>query len=122
MDDDRTLESIAASVEAGHRSIDELLQVFLSSTVAMPSANDPVEGGVSPVFTEVDDVPHVVVASSGAALQKTAAHAPFAVTLTGRQVVDGLNAQFALLINTPSTAFSFSPELLAEARSAGKEN
>lgn len=109
------LDMIAVAVERGAATREGLVRELLGSTLAAPRSEDPT-GGIVPLLAEIDGVPHMVVATSMAGLQKSASAANFAVTLRGEDVIRGLNPSYGVFVNTVSIAFARSPQLLAELR------
>lgn len=118
MDIPSELEQVVEKVKSGELTIDYLVDSFLQSTIAVPSSSDPTEGGISPVLTDIEGAPYMVVASSAPALNSVSDVASFAVTLTGAQVLSGVDERFGILLHTQSDAVSLSPELLGEVRAA----
>ena len=113
------LDDAVMQVRLGNASFDELVDCLMKSTVAMPSVSDPTAAAPSPVLVDVDGSPHVVVASSGVALKKTADHASFAITILGKDVMLGLGVGIGLFVNTEDDAFSISPDIVAALKSSG---
>lgn len=110
------LEAAALGVQAGTATVVELVEVFLSAQVLVPSATDPAKEGVTPILVDVGPQRHMVVASSTTALDPTKHVAQFAVAVTGMQVIEGLIAGAGVMVQTPDKAFNFAPEVVAEIR------
>lgn len=109
------IDMIAVAVERGEATRESLVRELLVSPLAAPTSEDPA-GGFVPLLAEIDGVPHMVVATSTAGLRKSASAARFAVTLRGEDVLRGLDPAYGVFVNTPSTSFALSPQLLGELR------
>ncbi|WP_347108007.1 hypothetical protein AAHB33_13965 [Paenarthrobacter sp. S56] len=105
-----SIDMVAVAVEHGEATREGLVRELLGSTLAAPTSEDPT-GGFVPLLAEIDGVPHMVVATSTAGLQKSASAANFAVTLRGEDVIRGLDPNYGVFVNTASTAFALSPQL-----------
>ena len=110
------LAALVAQAEAGTISPDELVDTFLSATIFVPSTDDPADGEISPVTINFDETDFLVVAATEFALQQTRDVATFAVPMSGRAIVGGMNPQLALLVNLDKGAFALPLGMLNEIR------
>lgn len=116
MNDLDLMEQLIAEAKAGKLELAELVETFLTLTVALPSSTDPSEAGVTPVFVDIEGVPFMVVAATNDALRKTAALAGFAVQKRASDIVTGIAPGLGLLVHTVNDTISFAPEILADLR------
>lgn len=110
------LERMADEFQSGRVELGELINCFLGSTVAMPSATDPATDGIQPVLFSHEGDSHIVIAASEAALDQTKDHAAFALTVSGQDVVRGLAPGTGVLVNTSEGSFALPPALLGQLR------
>lgn len=110
------LDQLAVEAREGKVGLTELVRAFLGATVAMPTSTDPTGNPLAPVCSTIDGVEHVVVATGEEALGRTAHLAPYAISMSGRDVVRGLDPAYAVLVNTTVGGFSIPLEALAQIR------
>lgn len=110
------LQELAARAEAGEVTHIELIDAFLAATIFVPSTSDPEDGQVDPVISRIDDMDYLVVASTEEALEHTGDVARFAVPMTGRTLVSGMNAELAILVNLTVGAFALPKAMLDDIR------
>ena len=109
------LEKAATDVQRGDDSLEHLMDVFVSEMVFVPSSSDPTSG-VTPVMTMADGATYLVVGASPRSLRGIGSLMRFVVTLTGRQVLGGLNEDVGVMVMLESGAFGIDADLAREAR------
>lgn len=114
-----TLGELALRAEQGEVTHIDLIEAFLATTIYVPSVTDPEEGEINPVMSTVQDVEYMVVASTVAALERTADVALYGVPMDGRVCVTGINPAFSLLVNTETGAFAMPKAMLDDIRATG---
>lgn len=112
------LGDLALRAEQGEVSHIDLIDAFLANTIYVPSVTDPEQGEISPVMSSIENVEYMVVASTVAALEKTADVALYGVPMDGRVCVNGINPEFSLLVNTEAGAFAMPKAMLDDIRSS----
>lgn len=105
------LERLAREAAAENIGLADLVQGFLDNPVIMPSATNP-NDEVTPVMTDLGDVPHIVVAASEAGLERTNHFAKFAFSVQGKHVVAGLTPGVGILVNTADGSFAIPVDTL----------
>lgn|GEM_PF-2454225 len=105
--------------QQGELPIEAVIAAFLESTVWVPSVVDPGEEGLQPVLSSPRKGETLVaVFDSGESVRAVAHLASFAVTLTGRQIVNALSDGLGLSIGTADSGFIIDPETCAQLRAA----
>lgn len=107
-----SLDELATQAQAGTITMQELVTAFLDTMVMMPSATDPQTVGVEPVLAKIEDIPHLVVATGEEGLKRTLSLSTHAFTITGRDVIAGLQPGSGLLVNTADSGFSLHPQMI----------
>ena len=103
--------------QQGDLPIEAVIAAFLESTVWVPSVVDPGEEGLQPVLSSPRmGETLVAVFDSGESVREVAHLASYAVTLTGRQIVDALGEGLGLSIGTADSGFIIDPETCAQLR------
>lgn len=96
---------------------DALGRLFARLTVAVPSSTDPGgPEGMTPLTTELEGVPHVMVATSSAALESAGRSAPFAIETTGAGVIGMIAPGWGIVAHTGRASCAFSPQRVASLR------
>ncbi|GIG53856.1 hypothetical protein [Demequina activiva] len=92
-------------------------RLFARLTVAVPSSTDPSgPEGMTPLTTELDGVPHVMVATSSAALESAGKIASFAIETTGAGAIGMIAPGWGIVADTGRASCAFSPQRLAALR------
>ncbi len=103
----------------GELPVEAVIAAFLEATVWVPSVVDPGEEGLQPVLSSPRKGETLVaVFDSGESVREVAHLATYAVTLTGRQIVDALGDGLGLSIGTADSGFIIDPETCARLRDA----
>lgn len=110
------LETAVDALRTGHGTILQVLRELVRSPLAVPTTKDPATEQFSPVLTDVEGVPHMVVATRPALLTRTSELAHFAVSMTGRQIVQGVQPGNGLMVQIPQGAFQVTAQDLEHAR------
>jgi len=109
------LDVLAHAAQRGECTFEYLVLAFLARTVFMPSSTNPTES-LTPVMTNVQDQPYIVVATCSEAMGNLRDVAKFAVNLTGAQVVSGARTDMGVMIRLSEGSFALAPELIAQVR------
>lgn len=107
------LDSLAKQAEAGDITTQQLIEAFLDTVVMLPSSTDPTTTPLRPVLVNIEDIPHLVVATGEEGLRRTLSLSTHAVTITGRDVLAGLQPGSGVLVNTSDSGFSIHPTVVA---------
>lgn len=111
-----SIEALAKQVSDGSATRQQLVEVFLDTDLMMPSATNPQEKGVSPVLTNIEEIPHIVVATGEDGIKATQHIATWAIQLTGREVIARMATDHGVLINTAEGGIALHPDILAAVR------
>jgi len=109
------LDVLAHATQRGECAIEYFVTAFLGRTIFMPSSTNPAQS-LTPVMTDVQGQPFIVVATGTEAMASLRDVAKFAVNLTGAQVVTGSRADMGVMIKLAEGSFALAPELIAQVR------
>jgi hypothetical protein len=99
----------------------DVLGAFLAAQVVVPSGEAVSDGfgGFVPVLYEREGVPILAVFTSLDRATVVSAMAPFAVTMTGRELVDRMPPDYGIVVNPGhGEGFDMSPQSVAGLRAA----
>ncbi len=90
-----------------------MARLFLQVPVVVPSRGDPaVVGGFSPLTIDHEGTTCIVSLVSNVALERAQEVAPFALEMTGAQLVETLNAEVGVVVDNGSGSFVLTPNLI----------
>jgi len=109
-----SLERLANRVRSGAASIDELVEVLMTTKVVIPTPDEPKGGGeFTPVIGMVDGTPRLVVAASFEAAARSRDVAEFAMSVEGKYIFAIVKEGVGIQLNTVAGSVDFSPEFCA---------
>ena len=109
------LDVLAHAAQRGECTIEYFVTAFLGRTVFMPSSTNPAQV-MTPVMTDVQGQPYLVVATCAEAMANLRDVAKFAVNLAGAQVISGARTDMGIMIRLREGSFTLAPELINQLR------
>ncbi len=107
------LETALVAAKKGELPLREFLAKLLDSEIAVPSANEVLEGGygLRPLLFERDGTPMVAIFSSRERAKLFEAQAPHALVIEARAFLSGLSTHAGVVLNPGYTeGLDISPE------------
>lgn len=116
-EENRVLNSLIDGGPAHADEIAAIVRLVMRVSLVVPTATDPTAEGaqLQPLLLEQEGATSMIAFTSGDAAAKVGDRAPFAVTMTGAQVAQGLGEDIGLVIDTGSAALALPPADVARA-------
>lgn len=113
----RVLNTLIDGGPAQPSEVAAIVRLVLRVNLVVPTATDPTAEGarLQPLILEQDGKTSMITYTSGQAAARIGERAPFAVTMTGAQVAQGLGEEIGLVIDTGSAAIALTPADVARA-------
>lgn len=111
------LDALALELRSDQSKIHEIVRVFLGATVAMPVSVDANGDPRAPLCSTIDGDEYILVTTGEQATGRTADQAPYAIPMTGGDVIRGLAPGMGIVVNAAVGAFTLPPELVDRLRS-----
>lgn len=110
-EESRVLNSLIDGGPAEPHELAAMARLVMRVILVVPTATDPTVAGarLQPLLLEQEGRTSIVTFTSGEAAATVGDRAPFAVTMTGAQVAQGLGDEIGLVVNTGTAALALSP-------------